>query len=191
MATQIFNDKACLRIVNNGNTILIYKHQIKTVDTIRNEIVRLDIGEGALKNIYLRFSEVTLPEGLRDVNHLREYISELLIQDGWSTEQRQDVEIGVLQQIYTALDAIRNQGSGMGLTSTKEPLRIDESNPNVIYKGWALPDSNTNEEKWAIQKISRIDNVIIYEWADGNDNYDNIWDNRYELPYFPSGYLPK
>ena len=51
--TEIYNDGASLRIVNSGNVILVSKLQIKTIDTIRNDVVRLDIGEGALKNIYL------------------------------------------------------------------------------------------------------------------------------------------
>jgi len=186
MAVQIFNDRACLRIINNGNVILVNKTQIKTVDTIGNAVVRLDIGEGALKNIYIKLAEVDNPGGLNDVNQLRDYIKNLLIQESWATETKQDTEIDLLSQIRQVLTDIR--GSSMGNVSTKEPLRIDESQPNVVFKGWALPNANVEEAAWAIQKISRIDNEIIHEWADGDENYDNVWATRYELKYFPSGF---
>ena len=187
----VYNDGACIKIAFNGNVIQINKAQIKTIDTIRNDTVRIDIGEGPLKNIYVRLSDVIFPESFKDVITLRNYINDLLIQNGFSTEAKQDAEINELQQIRQALLDIKvvfqnSGGSGGGI---KQPLREDESQPNVIYKGYAVPNANTRDEVWAILKISRIDSQIIYEWADGDENYDNIWDNRYEIRYFPSGFV--
>ena len=115
----------------------------------------------------------------------------MLIQSGFSTEAKQDVEITELQQIKQVLQNIKvvlQSGSGTG-GGVKQPLREDESQPNVVYKGYAVPNANTRDAVWAILKISRMDSEIIYEWADGNENYDNIWDNRYEIQYFPSGFI--
>ena len=188
----VYNDGACIKIAFNGNVIQVNKCQIKTIDTIRNDIVRIDIGEGPLKNIYIRLPDVIFPESFRGVIALRDYIKDLMIQNGFSTEAKQDAEITELQQIRTVLLDIKtvfqNGGGGGGLP-IKQPLREDESQPNVVYKGYAVANANTRDTAWAIQKISRIDNQIIYEWADGDENYDNIWDNRYELQYFPSGFI--
>ena len=187
----VYNDGACIKVAFNGNVIQINKAQIKTIDTIRNDTVRIDIGEGPLKNVYVRLSDVIFPEGFRDVIALRNYIKDLLIQNGFSTEAKQDAEINELQQVKQVLLDIKVafQNSG-GAGGVKQPLREDESQPNVVYKGYAVPNARTSDALWAIQKISRVDNQIIYEWADGDENYDNIWDNRYELQYFPSGFIP-
>jgi hypothetical protein len=189
----VYNDGACIKIVFNGSVVQVTKAQIKTIDTIRNDTVRLDIGEGALKNIYVRLSDVNYPEGFSDVVALRNYIKDLMIQNGFSTEAKQDAEISELQQIRQALLDIKvvfqNGGGGGAGGGVKQPLREDESQPNVIYKGYAVPNANTREAVWAIIKISRIDSQIIYEWADGDENYDNVWDNRYEIRYYPSGFI--
>jgi hypothetical protein len=189
----IYNNGACIKIVFNGTAIQVNKSQIKKVDIIRNDVVRLDIGEGALRNVYIKLADVIIPEGLNDATQLRDYIKELMIHDGFATEAKQDVEINELSQIKNLLADIRvifqNGGGGLGTGGIKEPLREDESLPNIVYKGFAVPNANTYDAVWAIQKISRINNEIIYEWADGDENYDNVWDSRFELLYYPSGFI--
>ena len=66
MSYQIFNDSACIRIQltnapNDVKVLMVVKEQIKTVDIIKSNIVRIDIGEGPLKNIYINFQDVTFP----------------------------------------------------------------------------------------------------------------------------------
>jgi hypothetical protein len=189
--TEIYNDGASLRIINNGNVILVSKSQIKTIDTIRNDVVRLDIGEGALKNIYIKFPEVTIPAGLGDATQLRDEINTMLLSNvgGIATEIKQDTEIIILNGILTALTdlkVIMNKTGGC----CKNPIRIDESTPNVIYNGFAITGAVTSEAVWAIQRITREKNIIIYDWADGNELYDNIWDSRYEVSYAPITITP-
>jgi len=188
MATEIFNDGASLRIVNKGSVILVSKLQIKTIETIRNDVVRLDIGEGALKNIYIRFAEVTTPAGLADAGQLRDAINAMLLSNvaGGATEIKQDTEIGILNGILGALTdlkvIINNNGGGGGI---RQPIRIDESTPNIVYNGFAAVGSSTVDAVWAIQRVTREKDIIIYEWADGNELYDNVWDDRYNLVYAP------
>lgn len=190
MPNGVYNDGACIKIVSNINVVEINKAKIKTIDIIRGDTVRLDIGEGALKNIYVRLGDVIFPQIFPTAENLREYIKELMIHKGFSTEEKQDIEITELQNIKQVLQDIKltfQNGGGGG--TVKLPLREDESQPSVVYKGYAVANANTYDALWAIQKISRIDNQIIYEWADGNENYDNIWDNRYAIQYFPSGFI--
>lgn len=189
--TEIYNDGASLRIVNSGNVILVSKLQIKTIDTIRDDVVRLDIGEGALKNIYLKTAEVSVPAGIGDSAQLRDAINAMLLSNvaGGATEVKQDTEINILNGILTALTdlkVIMNKNTGC----CKNPIRIDESTPNVVYNGFAVAGSITSEAVWAIQRITREKDIIIYEWADGNELYDNIWDSRYEVSYAPITITP-
>lgn len=188
----VYNEGACIRIVTRGNETLVTKAQIKTIDIVKNDTIRIDIGEGPLKNIYLRFDEVVYPTNFNEAFSLKDYIRDLLIQSGFSTESKQDTTIIELQQIKIVLEnmnkTLQAGGTGGTGTPTKLPMREDESQPGIVYKGYALPNARTGDPLWAIQKISRIDNQIIYEWANGNENYENIWDNRYALSYFPSGF---
>ena len=188
MAIEIFNDGASLRILNKGSVILVSKLQIKTIETIRNDVVRLDIGEGALKNIYIKFADVTTPAGLADAGQLRDAINAMLLSNvaGAATEVKQDAEIGILNGILgvlTDLKVIMNTGGGGG--GIKQPIRIDESTPNIIYNGFAVTGASTAEAIWAIQRVTRDKDIIVYEWADGNELYDNVWDERYNIAYAP------
>ncbi|MFN8291015.1 MAG: hypothetical protein U0U70_12230 [Chitinophagaceae bacterium] len=186
MATEIFNDGASLRILNKGSVILVSKLQIKTIETIRNDVVRLDIGEGALKNIYIKFADVTTPAGLADAGQLRDAINAMLLSNvaGGATEIKQDTEIGILNGILGALTdlkvIINAGGVGGGI---RQPIRIDESNPNVIYNGFAAVGSLPSAAVWAIQRVTRDKDIITYEWADGNELYNKVWDDRYLLDY--------
>ena len=54
----------------------------------------------------------------------------------------------------------------------------------ITYVGEALPGSITSAASWRIKKIDETaspDTTIT--WADGDENFDNIWDNRAGLSY--------
>lgn len=64
---------------------------------------------------------------------------------------------------------------------------IDEASATVTYIGWSIPGSNTVDGKadarWKIKKVDETTNPTTVGYADGNDNYDNIWDDRASLSY--------
>jgi hypothetical protein len=188
MPTEIFNDGASIRIYSNNNTLLISKLQIKTIDTVRNDTVRIDIGEGPLKNIYIRFDDVATPSGFINADDLRDYINNLLTTSvsGGATEVKQDTEIRLLTQIAGLLDNIKTiVGRYTGGGGKDTPQRIDESNPSEIYYGYADAGAGTSQPVWGIRRATRTKDVTIYTWADGNENFDNVWDDRLTLNYLP------
>ncbi len=63
------------------------------------------------------------------------------------------------------------------------PLLRDENNPVKIYCGYAPIGTAPSAAGWAILKIWNVGNIISYLWADGNRNFDNVWDNRSALTY--------
>jgi hypothetical protein len=178
----IYDSSACIKILLNGNSFYINKAQIKTIDTIRNDTVRIDIGEGALKNVYVKLADVQYPQGLADAAAVRDYIIGLMVQSALVKDPIfADFFTKLIEQIKSVFSYTQSGG--------RIPLREDESQPYIIYKGYAAPNANTADAVWAIQKITRINDEIIYEWADGNDFYDNVWDNRFVVQYFPSGFI--
>lgn len=62
--------------------------------------------------------------------------------------------------------------------------RLDSVSSTEMYKGEAAVGSLTTSALWRIQKIIfGNDGDVTITWADGNANFDNIWDNRLSLSY--------
>lgn len=53
----------------------------------------------------------------------------------------------------------------------------------ITYIGQALPGSLTSDPVWMIRKMDETGGDLVIQFADGNDKYDNIWDNRLLLSY--------
>ena len=60
---------------------------------------------------------------------------------------------------------------------------IDEASATVTYVGVAAPNALTSVAVWRIQKIVVSGTVTSILWADGNNKFDNIWDDRASLTY--------
>ncbi len=266
METQIINDNSCIRVINDGTPVLVIKSNIKTIDTVKNDMVRIDIGEGPLRHIYIHFADVTLPGGLADVFALRDAIKGMLdtaaaaadftplttlmqncckaqsdgiaaVKTGVDTLTQQvttssqaqtdainnlqasnanlvkavntgaatqvqslqgihdeivnagNTQAGLLTNMAQALNQLNTTLSGNN--SPKDPIRIDESVPMVVYNGYAVSANPagpaTTDPVWAIERVTRNGDMIIYEWANGNKQFTNIWDNRYNLNYSSVG----
>ena len=70
--------------------------------------------------------------------------------------------------------------------SEEVPLmkRIDFINDNLLYKGFAEPGVLPSSPSWRIIRITiGNDGDVTEEYADGNANYDNVWNNRTILSY--------
>jgi len=58
----------------------------------------------------------------------------------------------------------------------------EEASSTIAYLGKALPGVLSSEALWRISKIDTSSGIIT-TFADGNSNFDNIWDNRAALSY--------
>lgn len=85
-----------------------------------------------------------------------------------------------------ATDEIRNirvndDGSlTVETSSTPYTIRMDDG-ATYLYIGKAAIGSSTASAVWQVQRITQADTTII--WADGNSNFDNIWDNFASLSF--------
>lgn len=73
-----------------------------------------------------------------------------------------------------------------GITTDNTPMskRVDFVNDSLLYKGEAIVGSLESEAKWRIRKISfGVDGDITETYADGNSNFDNVWNDRLGLEY--------
>ena len=62
--------------------------------------------------------------------------------------------------------------------------RVDFITDNLLYRGEAVPGTAPGSNLWRIRRITiGLDNDVTTEWADGNADFDNIWDDRLILSY--------
>lgn len=67
--------------------------------------------------------------------------------------------------------------------SPTKALAIDEASANVTYIGMAKPGTATIDAKWQIRRITKTGDVTQFEFTDGNERYDNVFDDRASLSY--------
>lgn len=76
-----------------------------------------------------------------------------------------------------------SSSGSVAITNTNYAVRWDDTTTdNVVYVGKADIATATSAPLWQIKKIDQTTGGVI-TWADGNDEFDNIWDNRAALTY--------
>lgn len=74
----------------------------------------------------------------------------------------------------------RALGGGDGYTTK---LAYD-SQGNLEYMGKAPPGQATSEPVWQIRRLYYASSLLNdIRWADGDLDFDNVWDNRATLSY--------
>lgn len=86
--------------------------------------------------------------------------------------------------IYTKVAGTWNLQGNMSQVAQTVRTDTDGASPETIYRGNALPGTATSAASWRCEEITiAVDGDVSILFADGNDNYDNIWDNRASLSY--------
>jgi hypothetical protein len=68
--------------------------------------------------------------------------------------------------------------------TTTYTSNFDQYDAATGYVGDALPGTATSAALWRIKKlVFGADGDVTTTFADGNDLFDNIWDNRASLSY--------
>ena len=70
------------------------------------------------------------------------------------------------------------------INDVKEAVQVAEKSgdSNILYVGKAAIGSLTSAEVWQIMKVDETSGTIV-TYADGDDNYDNEFDEREALSY--------
>lgn len=61
--------------------------------------------------------------------------------------------------------------------------RVDEPSSTVTYVGESHTGTAAAAAGWRIKRMTISGTTTNIEWADGDDNFDNIWDDRASLSY--------
>jgi hypothetical protein len=61
--------------------------------------------------------------------------------------------------------------------------RIDWDSASVLYTGWAAAGAAESAGAWKIRRRTFSGDDFVDEWADGNTDFDNVWNNRTSLSY--------
>ena len=69
-------------------------------------------------------------------------------------------------------------------TSTAEyATQLDDNGAGTTYVGTALPGSSTAAAVWKIKRLAASGADLSITFADGDADFDNVWDNRAALAY--------
>lgn len=60
--------------------------------------------------------------------------------------------------------------------------RIDDLGA-TIYIGYGRPGALTNEASWRVLRLLQTGSETVVTFADGDDKFDNVWDDRASLAY--------
>lgn len=94
----------------------------------------------------------------------------ILIDNGSETNYtaRSSENAGIhIQHVRTDLEAVYK-------------VQVDDTG-TYIYLGWAATGTANNAALWRIARITAASGSRV--WADGNGNFDNIWDDRASLTF--------
>lgn len=75
------------------------------------------------------------------------------------------------------------QDIATALTAQPNIDLIDAAATGYTYYGTAPAGTATSAAAWQIQRQGVSGTLTSFLWADGNVNFDNIWDNRVALSY--------
>ena len=62
-------------------------------------------------------------------------------------------------------------------------LKVDDAGGGVTYVGRAKCGAATSDAIWSIKRLTIVGADSDVEWADGNNDFDNVWDDRAALTY--------
>lgn len=60
---------------------------------------------------------------------------------------------------------------------------VNSGDSTITYVGKAVAGSTLASASWQIKKITDTSGDLSIQFADGNANFDNVWNNRESLSY--------
>ena len=83
----------------------------------------------------------------------------------------------ILSPTKKTIDDIRLDIADLMPVNYEIRIQEDSGDSDISYVGKAVPGSLTASAIWQVARVDE-NTGTIQEWADGNDSFDNVWDNR-------------
>jgi hypothetical protein len=187
MAIDITNNGGSIKVKNGTQVRHISKNQVLEVTVIKNTIIKIDLGKGALQNVFIDYGVVTTPV-TGNAAALRDAIADMLTPatgpTGGATEAKQVEEISKLTDLNTAIASLQTLVNTIDAKIFYDPKRVDDGQVELVYKGFsnqAAPDDA--QPQWAIQRVRKENGVDVYTWANGDRLFNKVWNDRETLNY--------
>ncbi len=91
------------------------------------------------------------------------------------------VQVDVLSSALPSAASTETTLQTISFGGFKFALRLDTAG-DIDYVGEASTGTATSGALWRIKRVDSTTGTVI-QWADGNSNFDNVWDNRASLSY--------
>jgi hypothetical protein len=188
----VYDAGMLLQLRFGGKDTWIGKNNIHAIRVINPTTICLDNGEQPLQHIYIRIEDVHYPKEFANASDLASQISSFFTNTTLGGDSNQlTTVINELQQINQTVQEIKGLLQTSPGGDTVVPNVEDDTQAGYVYKGYILPTlnpSNPKEANWRIERVNLIDvRMGQSEWADGDKNYDNSWEDRYGITYLPLG----
>ena len=72
---------------------------------------------------------------------------------------------------------------GVTNLNTTYSIKLDEVSDTVFYVGEAAISASESAAVWRIKKIAISGTTLSVLWADGDQLFNNVWDDRLSLSY--------
>ncbi|RKX65205.1 MAG: hypothetical protein DRP42_05155 [Tenericutes bacterium] len=102
------------------------------------------------------------------------------IQDRWNPSKK--VSVSSAGELY--IRGSNSDGSIKTSESGDESLIFDDyTTASTSYVCTAPPGTLSSAASWKVKRLDETGDYLVIEYADGDDEYDNIADNRASLSY--------
>lgn len=88
-----------------------------------------------------------------------------------------------LARWFTSVWTVLNNTINTAGVTAVYATQYDDVGSNIAYLGEAVPGAAVSSPVWRIRKLDMSASDLVVTWANGNDNFTNIWNNRLSLTY--------
>jgi hypothetical protein len=97
---------------------------------------------------------------------------------GASGAATSDNQVTIIAQLDDVLTALNSDTEDKRLT-----VRLDEVSDTLFYVGKALIGKVNSDANWLIIRYTTVGNVLMSEYANGSEAFNQVWNNRASLTY--------
>lgn len=153
--------------------MIILKSHVDTTEDVLIPDVGIFIPKGGGQEQFVTVQEKSKVKNSLD---LRRLATEEVVGDGYALVINDGTSDIAPDDVDTFLD------SASAFQDYAEKAGRDSTDSDIIYVGRKTEGATTSDPAWQIYRIN-ITNPDVTEYADGDTNFDNVWDDREALSY--------